>query len=61
VPYTVAEVKDGKTMPYPDAAINHYTQGDHQAEKLVSVQSVVVDPTGKRLWILDTGSIASVP
>src|SRR5262249_29389363 len=25
--------------------------------KLVSVQSVVVDPTGNWLWILDTGSI----
>jgi len=61
VPYTVAEVKDGKTVPYPDAAINHYAQGDNQADKLVSVQSVVVDPTGRRLWILDTGSIGFGP
>jgi len=59
--YTVAEVRDGKTLPYPDAAINHYTQGDNQADKLVSVQSVVVDPTGRRLWILDTGSIGFGP
>jgi len=58
VPYTVAEVKEGKTVPYPSAAINHYGPGDNPADKLVSVQSVVVDPSGRRLWILDTGSIA---
>ena len=61
VEYTVAEVKDGKTQPYPDAAINRYAAGDTQADKLVSVQSVVVDPSGKRLWILDTGSIGFGP
>ncbi len=61
VEYTVAEVKGGKTVPYPNAAINHYAEGDNPAEKLVSVQSVVVDPTGNRLWILDTGSIAFGP
>jgi sugar lactone lactonase YvrE len=61
VAYTVAEVKDGKTVPYPEAGINHYSRGDNQAEKLVSVQSVVVDPTGSRLWILDTGSIGFGP
>src|SRR5713101_1851780 len=58
VEYTVAEVKDGKTLPYPNAEINHYTGGDNQADILVSVQSVVVDPTGSRLWTLDTGSLA---
>jgi len=58
VEYTVAELKDGKTLPYPNAEINHYTGGDTQADILVSVQSVVVDPTGSRLWILDTGSLA---
>jgi sugar lactone lactonase YvrE len=57
VEYTVAEVKDGKTLPYPNANINHYGDSDNQADKLVSVQSVVVDPSGNRLWILDTGSV----
>jgi sugar lactone lactonase YvrE len=57
VEYTVAEVKDGKTLPYPSADINRYKNGDEQSNKLVSVQSVVVDPSGTRLWILDTGSI----
>ena len=56
VDYTVAEVKDGRTVPYPSADINRYN-GDDQSDKLVSVQSVVVDPSGTRLWILDTGSI----
>ncbi len=61
VEYTVAEVTDGKTLPYPNADINHYVEGDNPAEKLISVQSVVVDPTGTQLWILDTGSIAFGP
>ena len=61
VEYTVGEVKNGKTVPYPSAEINGYGEGDNPSEKLVSVQSVVVDPTGKRLWILDTGSIAFGP
>jgi sugar lactone lactonase YvrE len=61
VEYTVAEVKAGKTLPYPDADINHYLATDDQSDKLVSVQSVVVDPTGTCLWILDTGSIQFGP
>lgn len=61
VEYTVGEVKDGKTVPYPNADVNHYVEGDNPADKLISVQSVVVDPSGKQLWILDTGSIAFGP
>jgi sugar lactone lactonase YvrE len=61
VEYTVAEVKDGKTVAYPNAEINHYTEADDPVTKLVSVQSVVVDPGGDRLWILDTGSLAFGP
>jgi sugar lactone lactonase YvrE len=61
VEYTVAEVKDGKTLPYPTADMSNYTEGDSQADKLVSVQSVVVDPGGHTLWILDTGSIRFGP
>ena len=58
VEYTVAELKDNRTVAYPDAEINRYQEGENLAEKLISVQSVVVDPGGERLWILDTGSIA---
>jgi hypothetical protein len=61
VEYTVAELRDGKTFAYPDAKINQYAEGDNAAEKLVSVQGVVVDPSGDRLWILDTGSIQMGP
>jgi len=61
VEYTVAEVKSGKTIPFPNPEINHFSEGDNPAEKLISVQSVVVDPSGKRLWIVDTGSIAFGP
>jgi len=55
VDYTVAEVIDGKTVPFPNANINAYQEGN-QADHLVAVQSVVVDPKD-RLWILDTASI----
>jgi sugar lactone lactonase YvrE len=61
VKYTVAEVKQGKTVPFPNADINHFGDADNPAEKFVSVQSVVVDPTGEKLWILDTGSIQFGP
>lgn len=54
VPFTVAEICDGKAIAYPDEAINQTDQND-QAAALVSVQSVVIDPAD-RLWILDTGS-----
>jgi len=58
VEYTVAEVKDGKTIPYPNAEMNQYAPGDHGPGRFISVQSVVVDPSGSRLWVLDTGSVA---
>jgi sugar lactone lactonase YvrE len=54
VDFTVAEIKDGKAVPFPDAAINRF--GPSQpATTLLSVQSVVVDPAD-RLWALDTGN-----
>jgi sugar lactone lactonase YvrE len=59
VPYTVAEIIEGKPVPYPDAEVNRWSP-ERAGESLVSVQSVVVDPAG-RLWLLDTGSIAFAP
>lgn len=53
--FTVAEVVDGRSVAYPDERFNQPTPDDLSAS-LVSVQSVVVDPSN-RLWILDTGSI----
>jgi sugar lactone lactonase YvrE len=61
VPFTVAEIKDGKAVAYPDEAMNqtidtdNLTADNDYAASLVSVQSVLVDPAD-RLWILDTGS-----
>lgn len=54
VPFTVAELRDGRAVAYPNASINH---GDTtQPEKtFLSVQSVVADGRG-RLWILDTAA-----
>jgi sugar lactone lactonase YvrE len=54
VQFTVAEIRNGEPVAYPDEAINQ-TNPDDPAAALVSVQSVVVDPAD-RLWILDTGS-----
>ena len=51
VPYSVAEIKDGREVPYPNVAINRLRR-DKPGECLVCVQSVVVDPKD-RLWILD--------
>jgi sugar lactone lactonase YvrE len=54
VPFTVAEVRDGRSFAYPDAAVN---RGDvaRPGETFLSVQSVVADGRG-RLWILDTAA-----
>lgn len=54
VPFTVAEVVNGKAVPYPDADFNK-ADNSKPAKSLISVQSVVVDPLD-RLWILDTAA-----
>jgi sugar lactone lactonase YvrE len=52
--FTVAEIRDGNPVAYPDEGMNQ-TNPQDRAAALMSVQSVVVDPAD-RLWILDTGS-----
>ncbi|MDB9512362.1 L-dopachrome tautomerase-related protein [Kamptonema animale CS-326] len=59
VDYTVAEVRNGQTVAYPNAEINRPNPSD-PSKSLLSVQSVVVDPRD-RLWILDTGSVNFAP
>jgi sugar lactone lactonase YvrE len=59
VEYTVAEVKNGQTVAYPNPEVNRQNQSD-PSKSLISVQSVVVDPRD-RLWILDTGSLNFAP
>jgi sugar lactone lactonase YvrE len=56
IQFTVAEIKGGREVPYPDEATN---RGDNP-DTLFSVQSVVVDPRN-RLWALDTGSVDMGP
>ena len=54
----VGEIVDGEVVAYPSAAINRSGEeapGVAPADRLVSVQSVVIDPDD-RLWILDTGN-----
>lgn len=53
VPFTVAELRNGKPVAYPDAAFNH--EAADPAGGLISVQSVVADGRG-RVWILDTAA-----
>ena len=66
VPFTVAELINGKAVAFPDAQINDWPgrnlpnpnaykdEGSNQTH-FVNVQSVVVDPED-RLWALDTGA-----
>lgn len=55
VEFTVAEIKNGQPVAYPNAEINRLNTSD-PSQSFVSVQSVVVD-LQNRLWVLDTGSI----
>lgn len=59
VPFTVAEIRDGAVVPYPDQAWNS-PSGDDDPKAFVSVQSIVVDPAD-RLWVLDTGAPMFAP
>lgn len=59
VPFTVAEIKNGNAVAFPEPGINQFDQ-ERAADTLVSVQSVVVDPRD-RLWVLDTGSVKMEP
>ena len=75
VPFTVAEIKNGREVPFPSREINAFgangsramlsqelsDRGERQRYlHFVSVQSVVVDPFD-RLWVLDTGSVRFGP
>ena len=66
VPFTVAEMVNGKAVAYPNEAVNDWPGRnkpnpnafmDEAANQthFVNVQSVVVDPAN-RLWVLDTGA-----
>ena len=59
VKFTVAEIKNGQAVAYPNAQVNKINKANPGA-CLYSVQSVVVDPKD-RLWALDTGSVKLGP
>jgi sugar lactone lactonase YvrE len=54
VGFTVGEIRDGEEVAFPSQELND-NRSDDDPERLVSVQSIVVDPAD-RLWLLDTGS-----
>jgi sugar lactone lactonase YvrE len=54
VGFTVGELRDGEMVAFPSQELND-NRSDADPERLVSVQSIVVDPAD-RLWLLDTGS-----
>lgn len=75
VRFSVAEIRNGREVPFPNRAINSFGDDGNRAplsqeksdvaarlraRSLVGVQSVVVDPRD-RLWILDTGSVKFGP
>lgn len=53
--FSVAELKDGKPVPYPNAQIQKHDPA-HQADKLVSVRGMAID-ANDHLWLLDTGKL----
>ncbi|GBF06036.1 yellow-like protein [Deinococcus aerius] len=55
VPFSVAEIKSGREVPYPNTDINTLKIPNNY-DSFVGVQGLLVD--GKdRLWVLDTGTI----
>ena len=54
VDFSVAEIVNGKAVPYPDADVNRFDPGKVSDNFLV-VQSVFIDPKD-RLWVLDAAA-----
>lgn len=59
--FTVAEIVNGTPVAFPSAALNQQGSVNSQQNRIVSAQSVVIDPTGRNLWIVDTGSLRPEP
>ena len=58
--WTLAEIKDGKEVPYPTAG--NFQKGHKVDPKnnLVSLQGIAIDAKD-RLWVLDTGTVEMKP
>lgn len=61
VEFTVAEIVNGQPVAFPSAAMNRQGDASTQQDRIVSAQSVVIDPSGMNLWIVDTGSLRPQP
>ncbi|MGR6973636.1 L-dopachrome tautomerase-related protein [Streptomyces cynarae] len=55
VPFSVAEIRHGKAVAYPDRKTNEPDTTDPR-HHFLGVQSVVID-AAERLWVVDTGRI----
>lgn len=53
-PVSVAEIIDGKTIPFPDLHWNSWAGNTTDNNQFICVQSMYVDDTNL-LWVLDTG------
>ena len=58
--YSVVEVKQGKAVPYPNAAWNSFKKGEDGQNKFVCVQAVYTDDQNY-LWIVDAAGIGLGP
>lgn len=56
---TLAELKDGKLIPYPDAAVS-MPSGAAPQDRLMSIHGMTADSLG-RLWAIDDGKLAGEP
>ena len=54
VPYSIAEIKGGRELPYPNRFLNA-TPIPYDDRRFVGVQGLAVDARD-RLWVLDTGT-----
>ncbi len=52
VPLSVAELVDGKPVPYPSQSLNEWTRDKDPSSHFVCVQAMYIDDL-QRLWILD--------
>lgn len=58
--WTLAEIKDGKEIPYPSAGAFQMGHKNDPQKNLVSLQGLITD-ANDRLWILDTGTVEMKP
>ena len=61
VQFTVAEIVNGVPVAFPSQQMNALADRNNQTHRIVSAQSVVVDPSGRTLWIVDTGVLRPHP